>query len=196
MIPRTLQSVGLRRAYTIGRSYISVPDILFGKEDVTTQKSVVVAPIIVPTLKTPRSQKVAGRYVSPWTGETNKRLIDVAKYFVHTKRPPLSFSKEVDQLALLKPIDVNRAKMRSVTKPHVSWMGHASCYYQSDGLFFLTDPVWSDRASPVSFAGPKRYINPPIELEDLKIDVVLLSHTHYDHLDMPSARRIGNKAHW
>lgn len=56
--------------------------------------------------------------------------------------------------------------------------------------------MWSDRASPLSFAGPKRYIQPPIELEDLKIDVVLLSHTHYDHLDIASVCRIGNRAHW
>ncbi len=67
----------------------------------------------------------------------------------------------------------------------VSFVGHATVLLQTAGLNILTDPVWSNRASPVPFAGPKR-VNPPgIALEDLPdIDVVLLSHNHYDHLDL------------
>lgn len=67
---------------------------------------------------------------------------------------------------------------------------------QIGGLFFLTDPVFSERASPVQFMGPKRQMPPPISVEALPIDYVLLSHTHYDHFDIESAKRIGNRAQW
>jgi L-ascorbate metabolism protein UlaG (beta-lactamase superfamily) len=73
----------------------------------------------------------------------------------------------------------------------VSFAGHASFLIQGAGLNILTDPVWSDRASPVSFAGPKR-VNPPgIGFDDLPpIDAVLLSHGHYDHLDLETIDRL------
>jgi L-ascorbate metabolism protein UlaG (beta-lactamase superfamily) len=63
-------------------------------------------------------------------------------------------------------------------------------------VYFLTDPVFEQRASPLSFAGPKRYYDPCCQIEDIPVDVILLSHTHYDHLDMPTVKKIGNKAHW
>jgi L-ascorbate metabolism protein UlaG (beta-lactamase superfamily) len=67
----------------------------------------------------------------------------------------------------------------------ISFVGHASHFLQTGGLNILIDPVWSERCSPVSFAGPKR-VNPPgIDLADLpRIDVILLTHNHYDHLDI------------
>ena len=62
---------------------------------------------------------------------------------------------------------------------------------QMEGINFLTDPVWSARATPVQFFGPKRYVNPPIALENLpQVDLVLISHTHYDHLDYGSVKRL------
>ncbi|MDB5545564.1 MAG: beta-lactamase domain protein [Hyphomicrobiales bacterium] len=66
----------------------------------------------------------------------------------------------------------------------VSYVGHASLLIQTHGVNLLVDPVWSERASPVSFAGPKR-VNPPgMALDDLPpLDAVLVSHNHYDHLD-------------
>lgn len=73
----------------------------------------------------------------------------------------------------------------------VTMVGHATVLIQLAGLNMLTDPVWSDRASPVAFAGPKRVTVPGIELEALPpIDAVLLSHNHYDHLDMATLRRL------
>jgi N-acyl-phosphatidylethanolamine-hydrolysing phospholipase D len=61
----------------------------------------------------------------------------------------------------------------------------------------LTDPIWSERASPVQFAGPKRVARPGIRLEDLpKIDLVLISHTHYDHLDRPTVLKLVNIPHY
>lgn len=72
----------------------------------------------------------------------------------------------------------------------VTMVGHASLLIQSGGLNVLTDPVWSERASPVSFAGPRRVTAPGIAFDALPpIDVVLLSHNHYDHFDVTTLRR-------
>jgi L-ascorbate metabolism protein UlaG (beta-lactamase superfamily) len=73
----------------------------------------------------------------------------------------------------------------------VSNVGHVTFLIQTQGINILTDPVWSERASPVSFAGPKRVIDPGIKFEDLPpIDVVWISHNHYDHLDMPTIKKL------
>ncbi|SDB21524.1 MBL fold metallo-hydrolase [Belnapia rosea] len=73
----------------------------------------------------------------------------------------------------------------------VSFVGHATFLIQGAGLNILTDPVWSERASPYSFVGPRR-VNPPgIAFDDLPpIDVVLVSHGHYDHLDLETLARL------
>jgi len=85
-----------------------------------------------------------------------------------------------------KPVD--RVENTSIT---VTMVGHATLLIQTAGLNFLTDPVFVKRASPVQFAGPKR-VNPPgIKFEELPpIDYVLLSHNHYDHLDLASLKRL------
>ena len=73
----------------------------------------------------------------------------------------------------------------------VTFINHASALIQMDGLNFLTDPHWSERASPVSWAGPKRVRAPGLRFEDLPpLDAVLVSHNHYDHLDVPSLKRL------
>ena len=73
----------------------------------------------------------------------------------------------------------------------VTVVGHASMLIQAAGLNLLTDPVWSERASPVRFAGPRRVTSPGIAFGDLPpIDAVLLSHCHYDHLDVDTLRRL------
>ena len=80
------------------------------------------------------------------------------------------------------------------TALRVSFAGHASFLIQGVGLNILTDPVWSERASPLSFLGPKR-VNPPgIAFGDLpRIDVVLVSHGHYDHLDVETLARLWHR---
>jgi L-ascorbate metabolism protein UlaG (beta-lactamase superfamily) len=73
----------------------------------------------------------------------------------------------------------------------VTFIGHASFLLRLAGLTILTDPVFSERCSPVSWAGPKRVRAPGLALEALPpIDLILLSHNHYDHMDLPSLRRI------
>jgi N-acyl-phosphatidylethanolamine-hydrolysing phospholipase D len=74
-------------------------------------------------------------------------------------------------------------------QPAITWVGHATMLVQASGLNVLTDPVFSQRASPVQFAGPKRAQPPGLVLADLpRIDVVLISHNHYDHLDADSIK--------
>jgi L-ascorbate metabolism protein UlaG (beta-lactamase superfamily) len=73
----------------------------------------------------------------------------------------------------------------------VTWIGHSTVLIQTAGVNILTDPFFSRRASPLSFAGPSRVRAPGIALSDLPpIDVVLLSHNHYDHMDLPSLRAL------
>jgi L-ascorbate metabolism protein UlaG (beta-lactamase superfamily) len=73
----------------------------------------------------------------------------------------------------------------------ITFINHATTLIQMDGLNILTDPVWSERVSPVSFAGPKRHRAPGIRFEDLPpIDLVLVSHNHYDHMDMATLRAL------
>ncbi len=69
----------------------------------------------------------------------------------------------------------------------VTFVNHSTFLIQMDGLNILTDPIWSERASPYSWIGPKRMRPPGIRFEDLpEIDLVLISHNHYDHLDLPT----------
>lgn len=75
--------------------------------------------------------------------------------------------------------------------PTVTWIGHATAMAQLGGTTLLTDPIFSERASPVSFAGPRRHVPPGINTPDLpRIDLVLVSHNHYDHLDDASVRAL------
>lgn len=80
---------------------------------------------------------------------------------------------------------------RAVPDLRVTFVNHATTLIQTGGRNILTDPVWSDRASPVSFAGPKRVRPPGIRFEDLPpIHAVLVSHNHYDHLDLATLGRL------
>jgi L-ascorbate metabolism protein UlaG (beta-lactamase superfamily) len=97
-----------------------------------------------------------------------------------------------DQVPL--PSDINpppRRVSRDEGGARVTLISHATVLIQVAGLNILTDPVWSERASPISFAGPKRVTPPSIALPDLPpIDLVLISHNHYDHLDTATLARL------
>jgi L-ascorbate metabolism protein UlaG (beta-lactamase superfamily) len=76
----------------------------------------------------------------------------------------------------------------------VTFVNHATTLIQADGLNVLTDPIWSERPSPLSWIGPRRVRPPGIRFEDLPpIDAVLISHDHYDHLDVPTLQRLSRR---
>ncbi|MCC5855764.1 MAG: MBL fold metallo-hydrolase [Idiomarina sp.] len=91
--------------------------------------------------------------------------------------------QSLDPSLLTQPTDALRA----------TWIGHATLLVQYGEVNVITDPMFSHRASPVRFAGPARHFPPAIDPNDLPpIDVVVISHNHYEHLDLPSIRALGN----
>jgi N-acyl-phosphatidylethanolamine-hydrolysing phospholipase D len=95
---------------------------------------------------------------------------------------PPQLPRRVADVAMLK---ANR------TRDTLTWIGHASFLLQLGGLNVLTDPHLTERASPLPFGAPRRFNPPALEFADLPaIDLVVVSHNHYDHLDLPSVRRI------
>jgi L-ascorbate metabolism protein UlaG (beta-lactamase superfamily) len=105
--------------------------------------------------------------------------LDALRWFA-TRKPP-KWPEQV--LAAIGPKPVARV----TDGIRATLIGHATVLLQVGGLNILTDPIWSERASPVSWSGPRRVRPPAIRFDDLpKIDFVLLSHSHYDHLDRPT----------
>jgi N-acyl-phosphatidylethanolamine-hydrolysing phospholipase D len=77
------------------------------------------------------------------------------------------------------------------TSPALTWIGHATFYVRQDDAAYLVDPVWSERASPLAFAGPRRLVPPGVPLDALpRVDFAMLSHDHYDHTDLPTVRAL------
>jgi L-ascorbate metabolism protein UlaG (beta-lactamase superfamily) len=126
---------------------------------------------------------------------------DGTRFFNPGPYPPARYGSMVDRWAgaEARAIWPDAVPVRPSVPPRrvegdemlVTWIGHATVLIQTQGLNILTDPIWSERASPFSFAGPFRVREPGVRFEDLPpIDLVLVSHNHYDHLDLPTLRRL------
>ena len=101
-----------------------------------------------------------------------------------------SYNPKEYQVPLQTP-DVIAGGQRS-DNAAVTWLGHSTVLIQHQGINVLTDPMLTKRASPASFAGPKRISAPALAIDELPpIDVVVISHDHYDHLDTPTLRKLG-----
>lgn len=119
------------------------------------------------------------KYSNPHFPKTRRNLFHVvlwkSGYYNDTNKPlevPSDFSYPLPK-QVLKP-----------NAPKAMWINHSTFLVSVGNVNFLTDPIWSQRCSPLSFFGPKRRHLPPISLEELpQIDYVLISHDHYDHLD-------------
>ena len=96
---------------------------------------------------------------------------------------------------VLPSVSVEAERIGAGEGLRVTWLGHSTCLIEMDGQIILTDPMFSDRASPFPFLGPKRFdIDMPLKIQDLpKVDIVLISHDHYDHLDYPSIKALIDK---
>ena len=137
-----------------------------------------------------------GRFRNPWPGlPPEPGFADILKWMWARSRrggapdPGLDALPREEPALALPRIAVESAEAR------VTWVGQATYLVQLPGLNVLTDPVFGDRASPVRWAGPRRLTAPGIALEALPpIDVVLLSHDHYDHLDRGSVRALARRS--
>lgn len=107
----------------------------------------------------------------------------IARLWATTFRPRSATLPRVD--------NDGRALRENLSEATVTWIGHSTLLLQLDGVNLLTDPQWSSRASPVSFFGPRRVTPPGLRFEDLPpIHLVLISHDHYDHLDVATVTRL------
>ncbi|GAB5037942.1 n-acyl-phosphatidylethanolamine-hydrolyzing phospholipase d-like [Nannochloropsis oceanica] len=149
-----------------------------------------------------------GRFYNPWnTDAAMKSVKEFIELMMDRKGWPRMPPEELAELreTLILPPSLARSHLEAIhahhramlTSPHgqnirVSWMNHSTILVQMGGFNFLTDPIWGERCSPVSFAGPRRTFPPPHPLKDLPpIDFVLLSHNHYDHLDVSTLETLG-----
>ncbi|RST49766.1 MBL fold metallo-hydrolase [Variovorax sp. MHTC-1] len=106
-------------------------------------------------------------------------------------RPPLA---SIPQVAPDLPWLHANAQAGAQMAPALTWIGHSTVMAQLGGLTLLTDPMFSERASPVQFAGPRRHVPPGIALRALPhVDLVLVSHNHYDHLDSASVNALNRQ---
>jgi len=132
------------------------------------------------------------KFFNPYPGFEERGVGDLAKWMIW------------DRLTDQKPsrpdrydFDNARAHVAFLKENHtaltITWVGHSTLLIQMDGQNILTDPIWSDRASPLQFLGPKRFTPPGIPFRDLPpVDVVIISHDHYDHLDKKTILKLGN----
>ena len=154
--------------------------------------ALVVAP---EALADPRSLEIPGHHL----GRGFRNLDPGYDYTVLGRTVSLlrrTFQREPARGALPLPVANDGAALRANgTQPTVTWIGHATLLVQLDGVNILTDPIWSDHAGPLGF-GPRRLVPPGVRIEDLPpIHAVVISHDHYDHLDLHTVRQLARLYH-
>jgi N-acyl-phosphatidylethanolamine-hydrolysing phospholipase D len=138
----------------------------------------------------PSHHRPGGGFRNPWPTSSPRGHLAVLKWMlVDRGLKEILRAPDHSLFALAEPQpSYPRADAESLA---VTWIGHSTLLLQLGGLNILTDPVWAERASPLRFAGPKRWTPPGLALDALPpIDLVLLSHNHYDHLDDRTVRRL------
>ena len=150
----------------------------------------------------PRSKKVDGRFVLDEKHFPNLDHDGSFKYFWKWRRtieekvivPP---QNELEEKLPVLPIDKDKLENPPQNKMQVTWLGHASVLVQWDGWNVVADPIFSHRCAPVQFAGPARVRPSPVKNVALdlpqKIDVIVISHNHYDHLDYQSVQALAKR---
>lgn len=145
-----------------------------------------------------------GRFTNPFPTWSAQSFANVMKFVLSSwatsdNRLPKE-KDELDQaLPMVKPNFRVDSSQRNTFR--ATWLGHATTLIQVEGFNILTDPIFSDRASFVQFMGPKRIRPPPCGVDSLPdVDVVVISHNHYDHLDTDTVqalnKRFGERCKW
>ena len=136
-----------------------------------------------------------------WDGRVfhNRQPTTLGGFDLRTMRRFLLERNDREPPAPLPSVPVHAAQLqqRPTTLDggvQVTWLGHSTAWIELDGFTVLIDPVWGKRASPLAFAGPRRFQPVPIALDELPLpDVVVVSHDHYDHLDHATVLRLGER---
>ena len=138
----------------------------------------------------------ASGFKNNYADNIDKPLSDFLRWQYERSRDGLPKPPQTPTPVVQPDLVFIQANARAPTmQPAITWVGHATMLVQADGLNVLTDPVFSNRASPVQFAGPRRAQPPGLAIDQLPpIDVVLISHNHYDHLDKNTALALSNQA--
>jgi L-ascorbate metabolism protein UlaG (beta-lactamase superfamily) len=124
------------------------------------------------------------RFFNPGLPRSNRRFGDFLRWQLSGQRRP--WPPQASQPPAPPP-----AASVAADRIAATFVGHATFLIQTAGLNILTDPVFSDRASPIAWAGPRRVRPPALRFDDLPpIHAVLVSHNHYDHMDLPTLRRL------
>jgi L-ascorbate metabolism protein UlaG (beta-lactamase superfamily) len=127
------------------------------------------------------------RFFNPGVRRSSRGLLQVLLWRLRTERA--KWPGGLSNMNFPAPPDIVRAGSAAVT-----FINHASFLVRFADAVVLTDPIFSERCSPVSWAGPRRARPPGVALEDLaRPDIVLLSHNHYDHMDLPTLRKIQHR---
>ena len=132
------------------------------------------------------------RYLNPAptaVGDAKTFLAASYKYFTHREQrsPPQALGPF--------PTDASVYMQPPASGLRVAWLGHSSSLLEIDGARILVDPLWEPRASSVNWLGPRRFFAPPLAIEALPpVDVVLISHDHYDHLGAATVRLLGQSS--
>jgi hypothetical protein len=100
---------------------------------------------------------IDGRYISPWEEDSGSgtNLLNLVKWQLTKKSKKLIFAsnKGSESHSAIKPVHVSQSKIFVTDRPHVTWIGHATCYFHSEGIRFITDPIFSDTCAPIEYFG-------------------------------------------
>ena len=139
----------------------------------------------------------SGRFVNPWSSQSTNGTHPILEFLSWRLERLKVWNKKREAIPLTTvPIDWGAFKN---ARDHLSltWIGHSTCFVRQSGYTILTDPIFSRRASPVQWLplGVPRHVPPACQISELPpmIDVVLLSHDHYDHLDKTSCRALKDR---
>jgi N-acyl-phosphatidylethanolamine-hydrolysing phospholipase D len=143
-------------------------------------------------VSTPSHHQPGGGFRNPWPNAAPADAKDILRWTAERRRNPRVPTPPPGHFPRATPsFSSPRAAPDRLT---ATWVGHSTVLLQIGGLNVLTDPMWSKRASPLWFMGPKRFTLPGVDFDALPpIDVVLQSHNHYDHLDSRTVRRVARR---